>query len=39
MGPGNLQAGDKLLNAVVVINGIMVKANHTVGCHIWYHCK
>ena len=24
------QVGDKLLNAVVVINGIMVKADHTV---------
>ena len=33
------QVRDKPQNAVIVINGIMVKAGHTVRCHIWHHCQ
>ena len=36
---GTYQVGDKLLNAVVVISGIMVKAGHTVRCQIWHQCQ
>ena len=31
------QIRDKPFNAIIVIYGIMVKADLTVRCHIWYH--